>query len=235
MSSSLSTYGLGTSPPPPRWEDSRVLPLDRLLTFAAVTLVLLVIPGPSVLFVIGRAVALGRRAGLATVAGNAAGAYLQVTTVALGIGAIVERSVRVFTAVKLLGACYIVYLGVQAIRHRRALALALDTATVPRSTRRIVLEGFVVGATNPKGAVFFAAVLPQFVAPAAGHVPLQQLALGLVFVAIALLSDGTWAVLAGTARNWFARSPRRLELVGGTGGLLMISLGVRLAFTGRRD
>ncbi|HEX8929138.1 MAG TPA: LysE family translocator [Actinomycetota bacterium] len=212
-----------------------MLPLDRLLTFAAVALVLLVIPGPSVLFVVGRTVALGRRAGLATVGGNAAGAYLQVAAVALGIGAIVERSVRVFTAVKLLGACYIVYLGVQAIRHRRALASALDTATVPRSTRRIVLEGFVVGATNPKGAVFFAAVLPQFVAPAAGHVPLQQLALGLVFVAIALLSDSTWAVVAGTARNWFARSPRRLELVGGTGGLLLIGLGVRLAFTGRRD
>jgi threonine/homoserine/homoserine lactone efflux protein len=210
-----------------------VHPLDRLLTFAAVTLVVLVIPGPSVLFVIGRAVALGRRAGLATVAGNASGAYLQVTAVALGVGAIVERSVRVFTVLKLLGACYIVYLGVQAIRQRRTLAL--DAAIVPRSTRRIVLDGFVVGATNPKGAVFFAAVLPQFAAPAAGHVPLQLLTLGLVVIAIGLLSDSAWAVVAGTARNWFARSPRRLASVGGTGGLLMIGLGVRLALTGRRD
>ena len=210
-----------------------MLPLDRLLTFAAVTLVVLVIPGPSVLFVIGRAVALGRRAGLATVAGNATGAYLQVTAVALGVGAIVERSVRVFTVLKLLGACYIVYLGVQAIRQRRTLAL--DAAVVPRSTRRIVLDGFVVGATNPKGAVFFAAVLPQFVVPAAGHVPLQLLTLGLVVIAIGLLSDSAWAVAAGTARNWFARSPRRLASVGGTGGLLMIGLGVRLALTGRRD
>ena len=217
------------------WEDSRVLPLDRLLTFAVVTLVLLVIPGPSVLFVIGRTVALGRRAGLATAAGNEAGAYLQVLAVALGIGAVVERSVLVFTALKLLGACYIVYLGVRAIRERRALVRVLDTAIVPRRTRRIVLDGFLVGLTNPKSAVFFAAVLPQFVAPAAGHVPLQLLALGLLFVAIALLSDSTWAVVAGTARNWFARSPRRLELVGGTGGLLMIGLGVRLALTGRRD
>jgi threonine/homoserine/homoserine lactone efflux protein len=210
-----------------------VLPLDRLLTFAAVTLVVLVIPGPSVLFVIGRAVALGRRAGLATVAGNATGAYLQVTAVALGVGAIVERSVRVFTVLKLLGACYIVSLGVQAIRQRRTLAL--DAAIVPRSTRRIVLDGFVVGATNPKGAVFFAAVLPQFVAPASGHGPLQLLTLGLVVIAIGLLSDSAWAVVAGTARNWFARSPRRLASVGGTGGLLMIGLGVRLALTGRRD
>ncbi|HZD68110.1 MAG TPA: LysE family translocator [Actinomycetes bacterium] len=160
-----------------------MIPLDRLLPFAAVALVLLVIPGPSVLFVIGRAVALGRRAGLATAAGNEAGGYLQVAALALGIGAIVERSLRVFTALKLLGACYIVYLGVRAVRERQALARALDAAIVPRRTRRIVLDGFVVGVTNPKSAVFFAAVLPQFVAPAAGHVPLQLLALGLVFVA----------------------------------------------------
>jgi threonine/homoserine/homoserine lactone efflux protein len=142
---------------------------------------------------------------------------------------------RSFTILKLLGACYIVYLGVRTIRGRRELSEALEAAAVPRRTGRILLDGFVVGVTNPKSAVFFAAVLPQFVAPAAGHVKLQLLALGLVFVAIALLSDSAWAVVAGTARNWFARSPRRLELVGGTGGLLMIGLGVRLAVTGRRD
>lgn len=216
-------------------EDGRVLPLDHFVTFALTALVLLVIPGPSVMFVVGRAVALGRRAGLATVVGDAAGAYFQVVAVAFGIGAIVERSIQVFTVVKLLGALYIVYLGVQAIRHRRTLARALDTSATPRSTRRNVLDGFVVGATNPKGAIFFAAVLPQFVVPEAGHVPLQQLVLGLVFVVFALLSDGLWAMLAGTARNWFANSPRRLEVVGGTGGLLMIGLGVRLALTGRHD
>jgi threonine/homoserine/homoserine lactone efflux protein len=216
-------------------EDRRVIPLDRLLTFALLTLVLLVIPGPSVLFVVGRAVALGRRVGVVTAVGNEAGAYLQVAAIALGVGTIVERSVQVFTALKLLGACYIVYLGVRAIRERRSLARAMEAEIVPRRTGRIVLDGLLVGATNPKSAVFFAAVLPQFVAPSAGHVPLQLLALGLLFVALALLSDSIWAVVAGTARNWFARSPRRLELVGGTGGLLMIGLGVRLAFTGRRD
>jgi threonine/homoserine/homoserine lactone efflux protein len=150
---------------------------------------------------------------VATAAGNEAGEYLQVAAVAVGIGAIVERSVQAFTVLKLLGACYIVYLGVRAVRGRRDLARALEAA-VPRRNGRILLDGFVVGVTNPKSAVFFAAVLPQFVAPAAGHVKLQLLALGLVFVAIALLSDSAWAVVAGTARNWFARSPRRLKLVG---------------------
>jgi threonine/homoserine/homoserine lactone efflux protein len=211
------------------------MPLHRLLPFAAVALVILVIPGPSVLFVVGRAVALGRRAGVVTAAGNEVGELLQVAAVALGIGAIVQRSLLVFTILKLLGACYIVYLGVRAIRERRALARVLDHAIVPRRTTRIALDGFIVGATNPKSAVFFAAVLPQFITPTAGHIPLQLLTLGLIFTAIALASDSLWALAAGTARNWFARSPHRLELVGGTGGLLMIVLGLRLALTGRQD
>jgi threonine/homoserine/homoserine lactone efflux protein len=211
------------------------MPLDRLLPFAAVALVILVIPGPSVLFVVGRAVALGRRAGVVTAAGNEVGELVQVAAVALGIGAIVERSLLVFTILKLLGACYIIYLGVRAIRERRALTRILDDTIAPRRTTRIVLDGFIVGATNPKSAVFFAAVLPQFVTPSAGHIPLQLLTLGLIFTVIALASDSLWALVAGTARNWFARSPRRLELVGGTGGLLMITLGLRLALTGRQD
>lgn len=196
---------------------------------------LIVIPGPSVMFEISRAVALGRRAGLATVAGNAIGQYVQVTLVALGIGVIVEGSEVVFTALKLVGAGYIVVLGLRAIRDRRTLAGVLDAAVVPRGTGRILREGFVVGLTNPKSAVFFTAVLPQFVEPAGGHIPLQLLALGVVWVAIALTCDSAWAFVAGTARDWFARSPRRLELVGGAGGLVMIALGIRLALVGRKD
>ena len=89
---------------------------------------------------------------------------------------------------------------------------------LPRGGRRIFVEGFVVGTTNPKSLVFFAAILPQFVTASVGHEPLQLVVLGLVFVLIALLSDSAWVFVAGTARNWFARSPRRLELVGGPAG-----------------
>src|ERR671931_802867 len=117
------------------------MPLDRLLPFAAVALVILVIPGPSVLFVVGRAGALGRRAGVVTAAGNEVGELVQVAAVALGIGAIVERSLLVFTVLKLLGACYIIYLGVRAIRERRALTRILDDTIAPRRTTRIVLDG----------------------------------------------------------------------------------------------
>jgi threonine/homoserine/homoserine lactone efflux protein len=214
---------------------SAVVSTGSLLAFAVTAFALIVVPGPSVLFVISRGVALGGRAAVATVIGNAAGAYSQVVVVALGLGAIIESSAAVFTAVKLVGAVYVVYLGVQAIRHRRGLASVLDAATAPRGTRRILREGYVVGVTNPKSAVFVAAVLPQFTDPAQGHVPLQLLVLGLIFVGIALVSDSIWGLSAGYARAWLGRSPRRLEALGGLGGIVMIGLGVRLALVGRRD
>ena len=115
-----------------------------LLAFAVTAFALIVVPGPSVLFVISRGVALGGRAAVATVIGNAAGAYSQVVVVALGLGAIIESSAEVFTSVKLVGAAYVVFLGVQAIRHRRKLASVLDAATAPRGTRRILREGYVL-------------------------------------------------------------------------------------------
>src|SRR5690606_1473299 len=145
----------------------------------AVSLVFVAIPGPSVLFTVSRALTLGRRPALLTVAGNALGLYVQVIAVAFGIGAIVERSIAVFTALKLLGAVYLMYLGAQAIRHRRALTDALALPAELVRTRRVLLDGFVVGASNPKGIVFFAAVLPQFV-DASGGVAAQMLVLGLV-------------------------------------------------------
>jgi threonine/homoserine/homoserine lactone efflux protein len=212
-----------------------MVPIDHLLTFAAAAFVLIVIPGPSVMFEISRSVALGRRAGLATVAGNALGELVQAAAVAVGIGAIIQRSAPLFTLVKVIGVAYIIVLGIRAIRDRRVLSDALGVAVAPQSDRRIFAEGFVVGLTNPKSLVFFAAVLPQFVVSDAGAVPLQLALLGFVFVLIALVSDSAWVVVSGTARDWFARSPRRLELVGGAGGLMMIAVGIRLAFTGRKD
>jgi threonine/homoserine/homoserine lactone efflux protein len=155
--------------------------------------------------------------------------------VAFGVGALVERSVAIFTVIKLAGAAYLVYLGVQAIRHRGSLRAALEVAAQPRSLGRILSDGIAVGATNPKVIVFFAAVLPQFVNRSAGHVQVQMLLLGSVFLAIAVVCDSSWALAAGSARSWLARSPRRLEMVGGAGGLAMIGIGASLALTGRKD
>jgi threonine/homoserine/homoserine lactone efflux protein len=212
-----------------------MFPTSHLLAFALISFVLIIVPGPNVLFVISRSLMLGRAAGVGTAAGGQIGVYLQVVAVAFGIGALVERSVAIFTVIKLAGAAYLVCLGVQAIRHRGSLRQALEVAAQPRSLGRILGDGIAVGATNPKVIVFFAAVLPQFVNRPAGHVPVQMLLLGSVFLAIAVVCDSSWALAAGSARSWLARSPRRLEMVGGAGGLAMIGIGASLALTGGKD
>ena len=212
-----------------------MLPTGHLVAFCVTAFALIVVPGPSVLFVISRALTLGRRAALATVVGNGAGQYTQIIAISLGLGEVVERSIFVFTAIKVAGAVYLAYLGIRTIRSRRAMATVLEAAAAPRPTRRVMREGYIVGISNPKTVVFFAAILPQFVDRSSGHVPVQLLTLGLVFLLIALMSDSVWGLVAGTARAWFARSPRRLELIGGTGGLVMIGLGLRLALTNRKD
>ncbi|MFJ9417729.1 LysE family translocator [Streptomyces sp. NPDC101227] len=210
---------------------------ESILAFAAMSLLVIVIPGPSVLFVIGRALAHGRRTALATVLGNLIGSYALVIAVAWGLGALVETSAAVFMGVKLAGAAYLVYLGVQAFRHRKEMRAADMQAPAgePRGDLRTILDGAFVGVTNPKGIVFFAAVLPQFVNHSAGHVPLQMMALGLVPVTIGMITDTLWGLGASAARSWFARSDRRLSMVGGAGGFAMIGLGVTVAATGRAD
>ena len=211
---------------------------DRFLAFAAMSLLVIVIPGPSVLFVIGRALAHGRRTAVATAVGNVFGSYLLVVAVAIGIGSLVERSVTLYLAVKLAGAAYLVYLGVQAFRHRgqlKASAIRTQPTGPARGDLRTVLDGVLVGVTNPKGVVFFAAVLPQFVDHTAGHVPLQMLLLGLIPISIGLVTDTLWGLTASAARTWFARSDRRLSMIGGAGGFAMIGLGLTVAVTGRAD
>ncbi|HEX6255469.1 MAG TPA: LysE family translocator [Euzebyales bacterium] len=210
-------------------------PVGSVVAFAALSFVLIVVPGPSVMFVVSRGVALGRRAALLTVAGNAAGVYVQVLLVAVGLGAIVQRSIVLLGAVRLLGAAYLVWLGIQAIRHRGGLSGVVDVAGRGRSVRSVVADGFIVGVANPKAIVFFAAILPQYVSAAGAPIGIQMAMLGLVFVGIALVSDSVWGLAAGTARRWFSRSPQRLARLGGLGGLTMIGLGVHLAVTGRGD
>jgi threonine/homoserine/homoserine lactone efflux protein len=212
-----------------------VLPTSHLLAFVITAAVFIAIPGPSVLFVVSRSVVHGSAAGVATVLGNTAGVFAQIVAVAFGIGPLVERSVALFTVLKLAGAAYLMFLGVQAIRHRRSLAAAIGVAAEPKTLARIVADGFTVGVTNPKAIVFYAAIVPQFVDRQAGHVPLQLISLGAVMAAIALLSDSGYALVAGRVRTWLSSSPRRLEALGGAGGLAMIAIGARLAFTGRHD
>lgn len=206
-----------------------MLPIENLLAFLATALVVLVIPGPSVLFVVGRSIALGRRAGVFSVVGNTLGTVPAVIAVAFGVGAIVTSSVIAFTAIKIAGAVYLIYLGVQAIRHRNHDVT--DDDRPPTSTWKLLREGFIVGLTNPKVVAFTAAVLPQFVDPSNGPVWLQLLLLGVIFQVMALTLDSMWAMAAGSARAWFAKSPRRVAAMSTTGGVMMIGLGGTLAFS----
>src|ERR1017187_1906019 len=200
----------------------------HLAAFALTALVIILVPGPSVMFIVARALTYGRKAAGLTVVGNTVGEYVQVIAVAFGIGAVAERSVAVLTGLKFFGAAYLVYLGIKAIRDRRSLLSMLQPGQTP-SHRRFLLQGFLVGVSNPKTIIFLVAILPLFVNRAAGSLPDQILVLGLVFSAIALVCDNAWGLFAGTAREWFAKSPKRLELVGGIGGIAIIAIAARLA------
>jgi threonine/homoserine/homoserine lactone efflux protein len=206
-----------------------------LVAFAGVAVILIAIPGPSVLFTISRALTGGRRTALLNVLGNELGLVMQVIAVAFGLGALIVRSAQVFAGLKLAGAVYLVYLGVQTIRHRRSITKAVADRAGPMRPLAAVRDGTIVGVTNPKTIAIFLVVLPQFTRPALGHMTLQLLIVGLVFPVIALVLDGVWAIAAGTLARWLARSPRRLAAIGGVGGLVMIGLGVSLAATGRKD
>lgn len=207
---------------------------SALTTFLVASILFIQVPGPSLLFTIGRALTVGRRDALLSVVGNALGLVAQVAAVAIGLGALVAASAAAYTTLKLAGAAYVVYLGVQAIRHRADARLALLGARehdVARSGWVSVRTGFIVGLTNPKSIVFFAAFLPQFIDDGAPAAP-QLLFLGLLFGALAVCSDTCWALAAGRARDWFAKKPQRLDGLGVTGGVMMVGLGAGLAATG---
>ncbi|MGW4769395.1 LysE family translocator [Nocardia sp. NPDC004278] len=211
-----------------------MVPASNLLAFTAASIVLIVIPGPGVLFTIGRALALGRRAALVSVLGHAVGVFVALLVVSVGLGTLLAASALALTVVKFAGALYLMYLGIQAIRERKALREALNVKVDPADSR-VFRQSIVVGLTNPKAIVFFSAVLPHFADPAAGSLPLQFLMLGTVFLAIALVSDSAWGLLAASARAWFARSPQRLEAVGGAGGAMIFGLGASVALSGSAD
>lgn len=203
---------------------------SQWLTFALASILFIQVPGPSLLFTIGRALSVGRRDAQLSVIGNAIGLVLQVVGVAVGLGALVAASATAYSVLRLAGAAYVVWLGIQAIRHRGDARQAMLGGT-PSTERagQALRVGILVGLTNPKTIVFFAAFLPQFVNTGAGHSGLQVLLLGLLFGVMAAISDSIWVQVASRARDWFARRPERLDRLGATGGVMMIGLGVTLA------
>ena len=200
---------------------------SRLTEYIVAAMVIILAPGPSVLFVIARAISWGRKVAVFTVAGNVTGSFVLSVFVAIGLGPILQRSDLAYTAIQWGGGLYLIYLGIDAIRHRAVHAADMqnqgdDAPSIARSIR----DGFWVGSLNPKAIVFYAAVLPQFIDRERGSVTAQLIFLGAIFSTLAFISDGTWGLLAGTARQWLATDASRLEKLRATGGSIMIALGV---------
>jgi threonine/homoserine/homoserine lactone efflux protein len=205
---------------------------SRLFAFCLTSLAIIVVPGPSVLFVLARGIAWGRAVAMFTVLGNSLGILVLSAAVALGLGPLLTRSAALTEAIEVAGGTYLLWLGLDTLRHRHAHAASMRAGTGSRpSGLRAVREGMVVGLFNPKAIVFFVAVFPHFVDPAAGRVTLQLFVLGLLFSVLALVSDGAWGLGAGSARDRLLGSPRLLVGLRTTGGIVMLGLGTVIITT----
>jgi threonine/homoserine/homoserine lactone efflux protein len=200
------------------------------LVFLALSLVIIVVPGPGVLFVVGRALVLGTRGALVSVLGNAAGVAMQIVVVAAGLGVIIARSETLFFAMKIAGALVLVWLGIQSIRHRGAIS-ADEASAVSGRTRMLVRDSVVVGLTNAKTIVFFVAALPQAANPTIGSPTVQMLILGAAFLVIGIVCDAMWAIAAGSARDWFATNSARIAAVRAGGGAALVALGLGMGLS----
>lgn len=207
-----------------------MLDISQLVPFIVASYLLAVVPGPSVVFIVARSVEYGRMAGLASVFGVAIGTLVHTFFAALGLSAILATSAFAFSVVKYAGAAYLIYLGIKTLRDRTPNNVDVDVEE--KEIGRIIREGIVVNVLNPKSALFFLAFLPQFADPARGSVAPQIILLGLIFFTIASISDGMYALLAGSFGNVLKQSPkwqRRQKVMSGT---TYIALGVMAAVSG---
>jgi len=200
---------------------------SQLAEFFIASITIIMVPGPSVLFTLARGVAWGRAVAVLTVLGNSLGTLVLSVIVAVGLGPLLSDSKAFSISLQLAGGLYLIWLGIGAMRHRHAHAEAMRKREEFRpSNVTVVRQGFTVGILNPKSLVFFAAVFPHFVDRAKGHATYQLLALGAIFSVMAFLSDATWGMIAGSAREWLADSPHRLVVLRTVGASVMMTLGV---------
>jgi threonine/homoserine/homoserine lactone efflux protein len=204
-----------------------------LLGFVAAALIVLLLPGPAVLYILARSLSQGRRAGLVSVLGLSAGALVHVGAATLGLSALLVASATAFGIVKTLGAAYLIYLGTRTLLARPPAAGR--EAPAPHTLTRVFRDGVLVSVLNPKIAVFFLAFLPQFVEPSRGPVPRQVLFLGLLYVLLALFTDSGYALLASSARRWLGQRVMRGPLPRYVTGTVYLGLGLGTALAGRRN
>jgi threonine/homoserine/homoserine lactone efflux protein len=196
---------------------------SSLALFVVASFALAVVPGPAVLYIVAQSVDHGRLAGFVSALGIATGGLVHVTAATIGLSSLLASSATAFTIVKYAGAAYLIVLGIRRLMTKEVLEEAIVRA--PHSRPKLFANGVVVNVLNPKTALFFLAFLPQFVEPSSGHASLQILALGMIFVLIALASDSTWALLAGTLGAWLKRSRWYLGVKRWVTGLVFVGLG----------
>ena len=204
-----------------------------LFAFVAAALVVLLIPGPGVLYVLTRSLSQGQRAGLVSACGLSAGAFVHVIAATVGLSALLAASAAAFGVIKLLGAAYLIYLGIRAVLSRQADA-AIELPA-PRSLCRLFADGVVVSVLNPKVAVFFLAFLPHFTDPLRGSVSSQMFWLGLLYCALALCTDGAYGMLAGRLQRWMRGPMARGSLPRYASGAVYIGLGVSTALVDQQS
>jgi threonine/homoserine/homoserine lactone efflux protein len=218
---------------PHRYDPAVVVPsASTFAVFAVAAVVLLLIPGPAVLYIVSQSVEHGRRAALVATAGVHAGTLVHITAAALGLSAILVSSASAFTAVRLAGAAYLVYLGVRALTGRDEAR----TPAGPREVRlgRVFRQGALVNVTNPKTALFFFAFLPQFVDTGRGGVGGQVAILGLTFMCLGLVTDGAYGLLAGAVAGWVRARPGYRRAQRWLTGTVFVGLGLATALSGDR-
>ena len=203
-----------------------------LLIFVSTAALLLAIPGPAVLYIVGRSIGQGRNAGLVSALGIGVGTLIHTAAAAVGLSALLVSSATAFSVVKYLGAAYLVYLGIQRLRSKESLAAASDTSAQQATLARVFTQGIVVNVLNPKTALFFFAFLPQFIDPARGHVATQILSLGILFAAMGTTSDSLWALCSGSVAGWLRGDQRWMRNERYVSGGILISLGIVTAFAG---
>jgi threonine/homoserine/homoserine lactone efflux protein len=203
---------------------------STFLLFVAAAIAMLVMPGPAVLYVVTRSVAQGRGAGLVSVLGVHAGSVVHVAFATLGVSALLYASATAFTVVKYAGAAYLVLLGVRKLLSPRGDEAVAPAAVAPRA--RLLGQGMVVNVLNPKTALFFLAFLPQFANPARGPIAPQLLVLGCTFIVLGLVSDASYALLAGTLAGRLRRVRRVRVALDRSSGVVFIGLGAAAALAG---
>ena len=201
-----------------------MIPIENVLTFIAFALVIIAIPGPSVMFAISRALVLGKRGAILTVVGNGIGVLIQALAVSIGLGVLIQSNDLLMHIIRLTGAGFLIYLGITAIRHRRD-GLDLTTPVVTPRSSHILRESILVGLANPKTIVFFSAAFPQFVISSDTPIVLQMVLLSVIFVVFGISGDAIYALSAGAARDWFAKSESRVVAMRTIGGIAMTTLG----------